>query len=377
MKYYIISGEASGDLHGSNLIKSLKKTDENAYFRGIGGDLMQAQGLSLLNHYKSQAYMGFVEVVKHLPSILKSFFRVKKDILAFGPDVLILIDYPGFNLRMAKWAKKQGFKVFYYISPQVWAWKSSRVHDIKRYVDKMFVILPFEKEFYAKYNYEVDYVGHPLIDAIENHQYKFTEKERFLKFNNLDLEERPLIALLPGSREQEIEKILPEMVSVASYYPNYHFVISGAPAIHPDFYTPYLQENVSVIFNQTYELLRFSEAALVTSGTATLETALFKVPQVVCYKANGLSVFLARKLVDIKYISLVNLIMNGEIVKELIQKDLTKENLKRELDKILHNQPVRLMMQQAYENLKIKLYTGESPSDKTATLMWNYLKNSR
>jgi lipid-A-disaccharide synthase len=321
--------------------------------------------------------MGFVEVVKHLPSILKSFFRVKKDILAFGPDVLILIDYPGFNLRMAKWAKKQGFKVFYYISPQVWAWKSSRVHDIKRYVDKMFVILPFEKEFYAKYNYEVDYVGHPLIDAIENHQYKFTEKERFLKFNNLDLEERPLIALLPGSREQEIEKILPEMVSAASYYPNYHFVILGAPAIHPDFYTPYLQENVSVIFNQTYELLRFSEAALVTSGTATLETALFKVPQVVCYKANGLSVFLARKLVDIKYISLVNLIMNGEIVKELIQKDLTKENLKRELDKILHNQPVRLMMQQAYENLKIKLYTGESPSDKTATLMWNYLKNSR
>ncbi|RMG82266.1 MAG: lipid-A-disaccharide synthase, partial [Bacteroidetes bacterium] len=339
MKYYLISGEASGDLHGSNLIKSLRKYDENAHFRGVGGDLMQMQGLSLLKHYKSQAYMGFVEVVKHLPSIFKSFSEVKKDILAFGPDVLILIDYPGFNLRVAKWAKKQGIKVFYYISPQVWAWKSSRVYDIKRYVDKMFVILPFEKEFYAKYDYKVDYVGHPLIDAVENYLYKFDERDKFLKFNNLDLEEKPLIALLPGSREQEIEKILPKMISVASYYPGYQFVISGAPSIHPDFYTPYLRANVSVIFNQTYELLRFSEAALVTSGTATLETALFKVPQVVCYKANDISVFLAKKLINIKYISLVNLIMNTEVVKELIQKDLTKENLKKELDKILHNKP--------------------------------------
>lgn len=333
LRYYIISGEASGDLHGSNLIKELIKQDPNAIIRAWGGDLMKQSGAELVKHYRDLAFMGFTEVVANLPTILKNIAFCKNDVLAFKPDVLILIDYPGFNLRIAKFAHDAGIKVVYYISPQVWAWKQSRVHTIKKVVDKMLVILPFEKEFYKKFDFDVTFVGHPLIDAIE--QFKQTDKINFRTLNNLN--SKPIIALLPGSRKQEIDNMLSEMAKIIPGYPDYNFVIAAAPSLSKDFFATYEKKGISVVYNQTYSLLNNSAAAVVTSGTATLETALFNVPLVVCYKGGNISYQIAKRLIKIKYISLVNLIMNKAVVKELIQDEMKAENIKQELNLILHD----------------------------------------
>ncbi len=365
MKYYIIAGEASGDLHASNLMKELKALDAHATFRCWGGDLMKAQGADIVKHYQDLAFMGFTEVLMNLRTILKNINFCKKDIMHYKPDVVILVDYPGFNLRIAKFSKEAGFKVFYYISPQIWAWKQSRVYKIKRTVDKMFVILPFEKEFYQRFDYKVDFVGHPLLDAIAN-------APEYLKPLDINTN-KPIIALLPGSRKQEISVMLPLMLTMQKYYPDYQFVIAGAPSQKPEFYQTFIGGyNVKIVFNQTYQLLKKAEAALVTSGTATLETALFGVPEVVCYKAGAISYAIAKQLVKVKYISLVNLIMDKEIVKELIQGELNENNLKTELDKLL-NPSTRNKIIQNYTELKYKL-GGMGASEKTATLMIDYLK---
>ncbi|HFC01284.1 MAG TPA: lipid-A-disaccharide synthase [Phaeodactylibacter sp.] len=375
MKYYIIAGEASGDLHASNLMKALKKEDADATFRMWGGDLMAAVGGTLVKHYRDLAFMGFIEVVKNIKTILNNFKICKTDILKYQPDVLILVDYPGFNLRMAKWAKQQGIKVFYYISPQIWAWNSRRVHGIKRNIDKMFVILPFEKNFYKKYNYEVEFVGHPLLDVVA----KKATNPNFQNQNNLS--DLPIIALLPGSRKQEIIRMLDGMLSVINDFPDYQFVIAGAPSIALDFYKKILQstdnQRVKVIQNKTYELLRHSVAALVTSGTATLETALFDVPQVVCYKGSTTSYLIAKRLINVKYISLVNLIMDEEIVKELIQNDFNQKNIKTELEKLLNAKRVKPVLN-GYLTLKEKL-GNSGASAKAARKMVAFLniKNKR
>lgn len=339
MKYYIIAGEASGDLHASNLMKALNKEDNEAQFRYWGGDLMEEIGGKLVKHYRDLAFMGFLEVLMNLRTILNNFKICKADILNYQPDVLILVDYPGFNLRMAKWAKRHNIKVFYYISPQIWAWNSRRVHSIKKNIDKMFVILPFEKDFYKKYDCEVEFVGHPLLDVV-------AEKELDSNFRSKNgLSEKPIIALLPGSRKQEISKMLASMLSIVNDFPDYQFIIAGAPSITLDFYKSTLQGNdhqeVKIIQNNTYELLQHSFAALVTSGTATLETALFNVPQVVCYKGSLISYHIAKRVINVKYISLVNLIVNHEIVKELIQSELNSKNLKTELGKLMDAQTVK------------------------------------
>jgi lipid-A-disaccharide synthase len=365
MKYYIIAGEASGDLHASNLMHELKSMDTSSSFRCWGGDLMQAQGAILVKHYRDLAFMGFTEVLMNIRTILNNIDFCKKDIIANRPDVLILVDYPGFNLRIAEFAKQNGIKVFYYISPQIWAWKQSRVHKIKRVVDKMFVILPFEKDFYKQFDYDVDFVGHPLLDAVENFK---TES------NSLKLEsQKSVIALLPGSRKQEISVMLPLMLKMQKYYPNYQFVIAGAPSQTKEYYQEFIADSkIQIVFGQTYQLLQQSEAALVTSGTATLETALFGVPEVVCYQGGRISYLIAKQLIKVKYISLVNLIMDSEIVKELIQADLSEENLKLELDKLLTSE-TRAIMLQNYDTLRKKL-GGAGASKKTAELMIGYLK---
>ncbi|MCW3085503.1 MAG: lipid-A-disaccharide synthase [Bacteroidetes bacterium] len=367
MNYYIIAGEASGDLHASNLMKELKRADADAQFRCWGGDLMKAQGAELVKHYRDLAFMGFTEVLMNLRTILGNIDVCKKDLLAHRPDVLILVDYPGFNLRIAEFAKAQGIKVFYYISPQVWAWKQSRVHKIKRVVDKMFVILPFEKEFYEKFNYHVDFVGHPLLDAVSY----FATQSLTLSVTT----EKPIIAILPGSRKQEISVMLPLMLSMQKYYPEHQFVIAGAPSQSKAFYKTFIQNaNVDIVYNETYPLLQKATAALVTSGTATLETALFGVPEVVCYKGGAISYMIARQLVKVKYISLVNLIMDKEIVKELIQNELNEANLKTELDKLL-NPASRRQMLDNYTELKTKL-GGAGASRNTAELMIAELKRT-
>jgi lipid-A-disaccharide synthase len=374
MNYYIIAGEASGDLHASNLMKELKVLDKSADFRCWGGDLMKEQGAHLVKHYRDLAFMGFTEVLMNLKTILRNIDLCKKDILDHRPDVLILVDYPGFNLRIAEFAKTENIKVFYYISPQVWAWKQSRVHKIKRVVDKMFVILPFEKAFYEQFDYAVDFVGHPLLDAVAVYRNKKEQLPITL--------DKPVIALLPGSRKQEINSMLPLMLSMQKYYPDHQFVIAGAPAQQKNIYQDHIDQakqqgvgmnDVKTVYNQTYQLLQQSEAALVTSGTATLETALFGVPEVVCYKGGAVSFAIAKKLVKVKYISLVNLIMDREIVKELIQSELNESNLKRELDKLLTVNS-RKMMLSDYEELKMKL-GGSGASQKTAELMIAYLQN--
>ena len=364
MNYYIIAGEASGDLHASNLMKELKLLDLNAKFRCWGGDLMKAQGADLVKHYRDLAFMGFTEVLINLPTILNNIKFCKKDIIDHKPDVLILVDYPGFNLRIAEYAKTAGIKVFYYISPQIWAWKQSRVHKIKKVVDKMFVILPFEKEFYQRFSYIVDFVGHPLLDAVVN----YTKQTNDLSV----LTNKPIIALLPGSRKQEITSMLPIMLSLINQYKNYQFVIAAAPSQNKNFYQTFIGESdVKIVFGETYQLLQKAEAALVTSGTATLETALFGVPEVVCYKGGAISYTIAKQLVKVKYISLVNLIMDEEIVKELIQNEFNERNLKLELDKLLNPQ-TRIKMLAHYSKLKIKL-GGSGASKKTAELMIGYL----
>jgi lipid-A-disaccharide synthase len=364
MNYYIIAGEASGDLHASNLMKELKVLDANAQFRCWGGDLMKAQEADLVKHYRDLAFMGFTEVLMNLPTILNNIKFCKKDILEHKPDVLILVDYPGFNLRIAEYARAIGIKVFYYISPQIWAWKQSRVHKIKKVVDKMFVILPFEKEFYQRFNYNVDFVGHPLLDAVKNYS---------SQSNHLSVQtNKPIVALLPGSRKQEITSMLPIMLSMVKHYKNYQFVIAAAPSQNKEFYQTFIGDlDVKIVFGETYQLLQKSEAALVTSGTATLETALFGIPEVVCYKGGAISYAIAKQLVKVKYISLVNLIMDEEIVKELIQNELNENNLKVELDKLFNPQS-RIKMLSHYTKLKIKL-GGSGASKKTAELMISYL----
>ena len=370
MKYYIIAGEASGDLHGSNLMKAILAKDPTADIRFWGGDLMQNVGGTLVKHYRDLAFMGFAEVIMNLRTILGNISVCKKDILQFQPDTLIYIDYPGFNMRIAKWAKKLGILNQYYISPQIWAWKENRIKDIKRDVDKMYVILPFEKDFYEKkHHFPVEFVGHPLIDAISNRDK--TSLEKFTSENKLS--QKPIIALLPGSRKQEIEKMLSIMLSVVDKFSDYQFVIAGAPSQEYDFYKQFLTtENVNFVSNKTYDLLSVSHAALVTSGTATLETALFKVPQIVCYTAKRISYEIAKRIITFKFISLVNLIMDKEVVKELIQKELNTKNLETELNKIISGNQRQEMLSQ-YEILEQKL-GGKGASEKTADLILNAIK---
>ena len=362
MKYYIIAGEASGDLHGSNLIKEIRKLDTAADFRVWGGEKMAAAGAALVKHYRDLAFMGFAEVIKNLPTIFKNIAFCKKDILGFNPGVLILIDYPGFNLRIAKWARSQGLKIVYYISPQVWAWKENRVEGIKKNVDKMLVILPFEKAFYQRWNFDVTYVGHPLVEVIDEFLNNYNEQP--LAY----LPQKRVIALLPGSRKQEILKKLPVMLEVAKKFPGYNFVLAKAPGIEASFYDELLNsyENVQSVSGKTYSLLANAKAALVTSGTATLETALFAVPEVICYKGSKISYLIAKRLIKIKFIGLVNLIMNKEVVKELIQDDLNVENLAKELDSILHDEVRKLSIQADYKELKKILSAGGHASSNAA-----------
>jgi lipid-A-disaccharide synthase len=364
MKYYLISGEASGDLHGSNLIKELKRQDSSATIRCWGGDLMEAAGAVLVKHYRDLAFMGFAEVVKNLPTIFRNIKFCKADIISWQPDVLVLIDYPGFNLRIAEWAKQKGFKVVYYISPQVWAWKENRVKKMKLCIDKMLCILPFEKDYYKnKWNWNVEYVGHPLIEVVERKIKEAGNREQVTS-DRL----KATIALLPGSRKQEIGKKLPIMLSVASHFPDYQFVVAMAPGLDDDFYQPFLATapNVSSVSNQTYELLLRSTAALVTSGTATLETALLKVPEIVCYKGSNISYQIAKRLISIKYISLVNLIMDKLVVKELIQDELNTENLIKELHLILEDKDHRQQILADYDTLWQQLSKGGNASQLAA-----------
>lgn len=366
MKYYIIAGEASGDLHGSNLIKAIKVADTNANIRCWGGDLMQQAGGDLVKHYKSMAFMGFIEVISNINKISKNLKFCKEDIDAFKPDAIVFIDYSGFNLRIAKWAKENNYRTNYYISPQIWASREGRISKIKRDIDAMHVILPFEKDFYEKkHNYPVHFVGHPLLDAINKQP--LPNEANFRANNNLD-PKKQIIALLPGSRKQEVQKMLNVMLSVTKSFTNYQFVIAGAPSLDLDFYKPYLKNpQVGFVANQTYSLLALSTAALVTSGTATLETALFKVPQVVCYKAHWLSYYIAKKIITLKYISLVNLIMDKEVIKELIQDDLNTNNLTLELNKIL-SKDTRTKVFEEYYLLEKKL-GGVGASKKAAELI--------
>jgi len=366
MKYYIIAGEASGDLHGSNLIKAILAKDTNAQIRCWGGDQMQKAGGTLVKHYKEMAFMGFLEVIANLNTIFKNIKYCKKDIKSYNPDVIIFIDYSGFNLRIASWAKEHKYRTNYYISPQIWASRESRIKNIKRDIDAMYVILPFEKEFYEKkHNYPVSFVGHPLIDAIG--QIDIGNEQDFRSEHNLD-PNKPIIALLPGSRKQEVQQMLGIMLKITASFPDYQFVIAGAPSLDINFYSEFLKNyTVRLVFNRSYELLSHSHAALVTSGTATLETALLKVPQVVCYKGNWVSYQIAKRIITLDYISLVNLIMGKEVVKELIQADLTTKNLKQELTKILDG-PMREAQLEAYSALEKKL-GGKGASEKAAALI--------
>ena len=375
MKYYIIAGEASGDLHGSNLIKEIKNLDTAADVRAWGGDKMQALGITLVKHHKDLAFMGFAEVIKNLPTIIKNLNFCKQDILNHNPDALILIDYPGFNLRLVKWAKENNLKVIFYISPQVWAWKESRVSLIKKYVDKMIVILPFEKAFYKKFDYDVEYVGHPLVKVVEEFKEKFTGYQLPVTGNQLHATGN-LIALLPGSRKQEIKRKLPLMLETSKHFPGYNFIVAKAPGITDEFYETFLHpyKNVIAVAEQTYSILVNAKAALVTSGTATLETALFEIPEIVCYKAGELSYQIARRLIKLKFISLVNLIMDKEVVKELIQNDLTVQNLKHELQDLLTNETRQQQIKNDYKDLKKLLSQGGDASANAAKIMYEFIR---
>ena len=368
MKYYIIAGEASGDLHGSNLIKELKKLDDAAIIRCWGGDKMQEAGGQLVKHYRDLAFMGFTEVLMNLGTIFRNLKFCKEDILQFKPDTLILIDYPGFNLRIAKWAKQQGLKVIFYISPQVWAWKENRVKMMKNCIDKMFVILPFEKDYFKnKWNWNVEYVGHPLIEVVENYELRLTGYRATHPSN--------VIALLPGSRKQEIDKKLPLMLETSKFFPDHQFVVAEAPSIESAYYKKFTRaySNVRTIKNKTYELLLQAKAALVTSGTATLETALFGVPEVVCYKGSFLSYQIGKRLVKVKFISLVNIIMDKLVVHELIQDELTVENLKQELHELITNEHRINEIKKDYAVLKSLLSAGGNASANAAESIYKFL----
>ncbi len=376
MKYYIIAGEPSGDLHASNLMKSLIKEDNDFDCRFWGGDLMKKVGGVMVRHYNETAFMGIKEVIVNLGKIKANFKICKSDILEYNPDVLILVDYPGFNLRMAEFAHKKGIKVFYYISPKIWAWNTGRVKKIKACVDKMFTILPFETDFYKTHQVPIDYVGNPVLDAIENRPHKNEDLETFKERNQLD--NRPIVALLAGSRQQELNNVLPVMISMIKHFPNYQFVIAGAPSFTIDDYKPFIQDKeVKVIFNETYELLQQAHGALVTSGTATLETALLECPQIVCYKMWGgktITRFVKRFILKVKYISLVNLIVNQEAVKEIIQDDLNEANVQLELEKLLNNQDYRINIFNHYNQLH-QIMGKPGTSDRAAKLMVNALKS--
>ncbi len=372
MKYYIIAGEPSGDLHASNLMKALKQKDTHAEFRFWGGDLMSEQGGTLIKHYRDLAYMGFLEVVLHLKTILGNMAFCKKDVVSWNPDMLILVDYPGFNLRIAEYAHKKGIKTVYYISPKVWAWKKGRVKTIKKVVDKMLVIFPFEKSFYQKYGLQVEYVGNPLLDAIKDEEH--LSKESFYK--QFGLSQKPIIALLPGSRKQEVSRILSVMLQVVPLFKEYQFVIAGVPSLGEEFYNKYLSdESVSVIFNETHQIVHHADAALVTSGTATLETALLETPQVVCYAGGYVSYQIARRVITVKYISLVNLIMDKPVVTELIQNNLNVSKLSHELDLILNNKNYRQQQLDNYSRLR-KVLGGNGASAKAAEAITKMLKRS-
>ncbi|MCX6286845.1 MAG: lipid-A-disaccharide synthase [Bacteroidetes bacterium] len=369
MKYYIIAGEASGDLHASNLIRELKALDYQASFRCWGGDLMQKEGAVLVRHIRDLAFMGFLEVVAHLPKIMGNLRFCERDILQYNPDVVILVDYPGFNLRIARFASSKGIRVFYYISPQLWAWKSSRVKTIREYVEHMFVILPFEQNFYLKYGVHADFAGHPLLDVIHEDM-KLKDRVSFIKENGL--EDKPLIALLPGSRKMEIKSMLSVMLGIIPSFPDHQFVIAAAPSIKKEFYSSLIGDaRVSIVSGQTYDLLSHAVAALVTSGTATLETALMNVPQLVCYKGNPLSYQIARRIVKVDFISLVNLIAGYAVVKELIQKEFNTRTLVFELEQLI----LPLKQKDILEGyLKVKeLLGGKGASGRTALKIIQYL----
>jgi len=377
MRYYIIAGEASGDLHGSNLVKGLKNEDPECEFRFWGGDLMQAEGGEMAMHYSKTAFMGIKEVLSNLDKIKANLRYCKSDIEAYNPDVLILIDYPGFNLRIAEFAHKMGLKVFYYISPKIWAWNTGRVSKIKKYVDRMYTILPFETEFYKKHNVPINYVGNPVLDAIDARPNKAETVGEFTKRNGLS--NKPMVALLAGSRKQELNYILPTMLSVVESFPEYQFVIAGAPSFSAENYQEFVKgKDVSIIFDQTYELVQHSQAALVTSGTATLETALLDCPQVVCYKMWGgkwFYAFIKKFILKIPFVSLVNLVLNKEGVKELIQDEYTTESVTAELKDLLHNQDYRIKMFISYNDLHTIMGRPGS-SAKAAKLMVQELKNN-
>lgn len=356
MKYYIIAGEASGDMHAANLMKEIKQNDNDASFRCHGGDMMMRAGGYIVKHYKETAVMGFKEVLMNLGKIKNNLDLFKNDIKEWQPDVVILVDYPGFNLKIAKFAKKLGLKVFYYISPKIWAWKKWRIKSIKKYVDKMYTIFPFETDFYKQFDYPVFYGGNPLVDAIENTIDRKQEYETFIKKNKL--EDKPIVALLSGSRKQELKYILPEMLNIMHSFPDYQFVIAGAPSMSTEDYKEYTNGyNVKIVFNQTYQLVHHAKAALVTSGTATLETAIINTPEVVCYRTGGgkIGFKLFWPILNIKFISLVNIIMDREVVKELIQHMLNKNTIESELDKILNNRSYRSKMLEDFDDLRLRL----------------------
>ncbi len=371
MKYYLICGETSGDIHAANLVKGLKKYDNQAQIRAWGGDSLIAQDVEVVKHIRDLSFMGLVEVLLHLKTIKRNFKFAHADISAYNPDVLILVDFPGFNLRLAKWAKKKGIKVFYYISPTVWAWHRSRVYQVRDYVDKMFVILPFEKDFYKQYGIEVDFEGHPILDAIAPALEKNETKTDFCLRCQLD--EKPIIAILPGSRKQELTKLLRIMTSVARVFKEYNFVVAGISSLPKELYDEASKiDNVSVVFDDTYALLKHAEAAIVKSGTSTLETALFNVPEVVCYKTNGLTFAIGKRLVKVKYVSLVNIILGKEAIKELLQNDLNYKNLKTELSKILHPEYRETVLE---DYKKFRSLMGEKgASDRIAAKMVQYLQ---
>lgn len=376
MKYYLIVGEASGDLHASNLMKALMAEDPEAEFRFFGGDLMTAVGGTCVKHYRELAYMGFIPVLLHLRTIFSNMDRCKHDIEAWKPDVLILVDYPGFNLKIAAYIKKHTqIPIYYYISPKIWAWKEYRIKNIRRDVDKLFSILPFEVDFFRGHHYPVDYVGNPCVDAVDSFLRTDTEtKEQFCQRLNLE-SSRPIIALLAGSRKQEIKDNLSRMMEASRSFPQYQFVIAGAPGIAPEFYSHYLTDGAKIVFGETYRLLRHSEAALVTSGTATLETALFRVPQVVCYytAAGKLVSFLRRHILKVKYISLVNLVSGSEVVTELVADGMTVDNIRRELSAMIEGGFRRMQMLSGYDRM-IQILGTPGASERAAKLMVKYLK---
>ncbi|MET0573139.1 MAG: lipid-A-disaccharide synthase [Pedobacter agri] len=365
MKYYLVAGEASGDLHGANLMKALKLEDHDPVFRYFGGDKMQAEGGELVKHYADMAFMGFTEVVLNLRTIFKNLKKCKEDILRWKPDVLILIDFPGFNLKIAEFAKENNIKVCYYISPKIWAWNQKRVLKIKKVVDHMFCILPFEVDFYKEWGMDVDYVGNPLLDE----QAAFSPAPQFLTNHNLS--DKKIIALLPGSRRQEIERLLPVMLSITDQFPDYQFAIAAAPTFDQAYYHQFIKsKKVTLLFSNTYNLLHHAHAAVVASGTATLETALFKVPQVVVYRGGAISIAIARMLVKIKFISLVNLIVDKKIVTELIQEDCNSKKLSEELQAIVSGEGRKTMLSN-YEDLLL-LMGKPGASEKTAKLIYQY-----